>query len=396
MGRIEVARLRSPARPSAAASGEAEAAAALTAAIFDQTSDAILICDAKGSVVRASRAARALLGRNPLHQDLASAVPLIESDPSGRKGMDVRALLEGILRGETIRQKEVLFLHPGVRHGLWLLLSASPLRSSGAVAGGVLTLTDITGRKHAEENARLQARRQDEFLAMLAHELRNPLTPILYALHILKNPAAGESFAVEAREVIGRQAEQMARLIDNLLDVSRIARGKIRIDKSMVRLSDAVMSAVEAVRPLIEERRQELTVSLPAEGLLLEADPARLSQIVGNILDNATKYTPKMGSIRISAGIEGGEAVLRVRDSGVGISPDMLPRVFDLFDLFMQTDDSPARPQRGLGIGLTLVRLLTELHGGKVEAFSEGTGRGSEFVVRLPLPEATPLPKAYG
>jgi PAS domain S-box-containing protein len=239
----------------------------------------------------------------------------------------------------------------------------------------------------AIENARLYAamqeadRRKDEFLAMLAHELRNPLAPIRNALHVMKQPGASALLLRQVREMAERQAQHMGRLLDDLLDVSRISRGRIELRKELVDVAAVVHRTIEAVRPLLEERRHEVEVALPPGPLRVEADPTRLEQILMNLLNNAAKYTDPGGHIRVSAERDGGEVVLRVRDTGIGIAADMLPKVFDLF---VQAERRLDRAQGGVGIGLTLVKRLTELHGGRVEAHSEGPGRGSEFVVRLP------------
>lgn len=240
----------------------------------------------------------------------------------------------------------------------------------------------------AIENTRLyQAlrdadRRKDEFLATLAHELRNPLAPIRNALQILKMPRVDAATVGRSRDMMERQVHQLVRLVDDLLDVSRVMRGKIELRKEQVELATVVARAVETVQPLIDAQGHELAVGLPPESLPLDADPVRLAQVVGNLLTNAAKYTEPNGHIWMTARREDGQAVLRVRDDGIGIAPDVLPHVFDLF---VQVDHAAARSQGGLGIGLTLVKNLVEMHGGAVEARSAGLGKGSEFVVRLPL-----------
>ncbi len=224
-------------------------------------------------------------------------------------------------------------------------------------------------------------RRKDVFLATIAHEMRNPLAPIRNALTILKTPVAGPETVTYAIEVLDRQVQQMVRLVDDLLDVSRIARGKVHLHKEWVDVAAVVRQAVEASRPLVEARHQELTVALPSNLAPLSADPARLAQVLTNLLNNAAKYTDEGGQIRLTVEQDKEEVILRVRDTGIGIPPEMLPRIFDVFT---QVDGAQQRSQGGLGIGLALVRGLVELHGGRVEAHSEGRGKGSEFVVRLP------------
>jgi signal transduction histidine kinase len=250
----------------------------------------------------------------------------------------------------------------------------------------------------AAELARLNAeireadRRKDEFLAMLGHELRNPLAPMLYALHILGLGADNPTAVNEARSVLERQVRHMARLVDDLLDVSRISRGKIELRKARVELGAVITRAVEAVRPLLGSRNHRLEVTPPDGPVWLDGDATRLEQVVVNLLTNAAKYTPPGGEVRLSAGREDGEVVLRVTDNGSGIPADMLEKIFELFTQVDRTLSSES--QWGMGIGLALVRRLVELHGGTVRAFSEGAGRGSEFVVRLPAAAADPRPPA--
>lgn len=240
-------------------------------------------------------------------------------------------------------------------------------------------------RLYAE--ARESDRLKDEFLAMLAHELRNPLAPIQNAVHVLRLRGGDAAMTGRMCDIVERQVRHLARLVDDLLDVARIARGKIALRKESMDLVTAVAQAVEAAGPAIEGRRHALAVSLPPGPLLIDADPTRMGQVLANLLGNASKYTNPGGSIALSAGQEGGEVVIRVRDSGIGIAPEMLPHIFDMF---AQADSSLDRADGGLGIGLTLVHRLIGLHGGSVAATSPGLGRGSEFTVRLPSPSARP------
>ena len=235
-------------------------------------------------------------------------------------------------------------------------------------------------------------RRKDEFLAMLAHELRNPLAPVRTALEVFRKRGLHDEILERSMASAERQVTHMTRLVDDLLDVSRITRGKVEIKPTPVLLSDIVEGATQACESFITQRRHTLSVSMPAEPVMLNVDPTRMTQVVANLLHNAAKYTPEQGRLELSAQSNGGELVLRVRDNGVGLKPDMLSRVFDLF---VQVDPTSDRAQGGLGLGLTLVRSLVEMHGGSVSAQSEGLARGSEFTVRLPLPkglDATPLP----
>ncbi|HEX7026583.1 MAG TPA: ATP-binding protein, partial [Gammaproteobacteria bacterium] len=236
-------------------------------------------------------------------------------------------------------------------------------------------------------------RRKDEFLAILAHELRNPLAPIRNSAQILRLPEANAEERRTASETLDRQIDHMVRLVDDLLDVSRITRGKIGLRKRPIELSTVINQAVEAVRPLWENRHQELKIALPAEPVHVNADPSRLAQVVGNLLHNAYKFSRDGGEIQLSLQRENAQAVIRVRDNGIGIAEDQLSHIFDMFT---QVDTSLERPQSGLGIGLTLVKNLVEMHQGTVEATSPGIGKGTEFAVRLPLLKEsyTPLPQA--
>ncbi len=249
-----------------------------------------------------------------------------------------------------------------------------------ALVGGMAI--DITDRMRAEEALKEADRRKDEFLATLAHELRNPLAPIRNALHLMKHRDGGDQDIEAERAMAERQVAHLARLVDDLMDLARISRGRIELRKEPLELAPAVRQAVEAVQSTIEGRGHALIVSLPAEPIRLEADPTRLEQVIWNLLSNAAKYTEPGGQVRLTALREGGEVVLRVRDTGIGIESDMLPRVFGMF---AQADHRSGRTQGGLGIGLSLVKTLVEMHGGTIEAHSQGPGTGSEFVVRLPV-----------
>ncbi len=257
-------------------------------------------------------------------------------------------------------------------------------------------IRDITERSRMERQVKAQAaaladlhRRKDEFLAMLSHELRNPLSPILNAVHLLRLQGDGNLIQQEARSVIERQVGQLSHLVGDLLEVARFTSGKVRLDPVRMDLRGVVELSAESVRPLIEHRRHALTVELPEEPIWLEADPTRLEQVVVNLLNNAAKYTDEGGRISLSARQDGGEAVVSVRDTGVGIDLEKFP---DIFDLFTQADRSLDRSQGGLGIGLALVQRLVAMHRGTVKVRSDGPGRGSEFTVRLPLP-TSPVPE---
>jgi signal transduction histidine kinase/CheY-like chemotaxis protein len=232
-------------------------------------------------------------------------------------------------------------------------------------------------------------RRKDEFLATLAHELRNPLAPVRNAIHVLHLKGSDQPELRWCREVIARQVDHLTRLIDDLLDISRITRNKLELRKQRVELTDVINGAVETSRPHIEQCGHKLTVTLPPEPIYLNGDVVRLAQVFLNLLNNAAKYTERGGQITLTAERQGSEAVVSVKDTGVGIAADNLPR---LFQIFFQADRSLEKSQGGLGIGLSLVRRLVELHGGKVEVRSPGVGKGSEFIVRLPVLVEKPKP----
>ncbi len=261
-----------------------------------------------------------------------------------------------------------------------------------AVAG---TTRDVTERKNMEDELRHLAatlsdadHRKDEFLATLAHELRNPLAPIRNGLQLLKLTKDDPVSTEESRAMMERQVDQMVRLVDDLMDISRISRGKIELRRERVPLVDVLASAVETSRPLIEEMGHELTVTPPSRPVVVHADLTRLAQVFLNLLNNAAKYSDRGGRIWLKAESRASEVIVSVKDAGIGIDPAQLPRIFEMFS---QVDHSLEKSQGGLGIGLTLVRRLVEMHGGSVEARSEGPGRGSEFIVRLPVVEDSSL-----
>jgi PAS domain S-box-containing protein len=258
-------------------------------------------------------------------------------------------------------------------------------------------LTD--SRKQEAQTQRADAlaeanRSKEEFMALLSHELRNPLSPILNALNILRQLRTADPIIEQAGNIIERQVGQMVRMVDDLLDVSRITKGKLRLQKEKVDLRVPMNRAAESVRPFIDARKHEFSLLLPTEPLWVDADPARLEQVAVNLLNNAAKFTDPGGSLGLSVSREGTEAVIRVRDNGLGIAPEMLPRIFGLFT---QVDGSLSRSHGGLGIGLALASTLVEMHGGRVQACSAGLGKGSEFTVKLPLLADTPreAPKIY-
>ena len=250
-----------------------------------------------------------------------------------------------------------------------------PLRSFGV-------LMDITERKQSEQMQREAERNKDDFIAILAHELRNPLAPIRNALHVLRQTTSVDATTAWCHQVLDRQVSQMTRLLDDLLDVSRLSRGQLKLRREPMQLSDAIEHALETARPVIDAGRHALQVSLPPQPLHVMGDLTRLAQVFSNVLINAAKYTPSGGTIKLTVQADDAEAVVRVCDTGIGIAAEHMTHIFQIFG---QVNSSVDRAQGGQGIGLSLAKGLIEMHGGAIEARSEGLGKGSEFVMRLPL-----------
>jgi PAS domain S-box-containing protein len=263
------------------------------------------------------------------------------------------------------------------------LARVNPLKDdAGRVLQWFGTGTDITVQQHAEETLRIADQRKDAFIATLAHELRNPLAPIRHALEIMRLPGTGAAELVTMRNIIDRQVRHLTRLVDDLLEVSRITRGNVQLRTERVALAGPLNDAVEAVQPLMKSSGHALTVELPSEPIELVCDPTRITQVVLNLLNNAAKFTPQGGQIRLSAKRVGNEAVIHVGDTGIGIPAANLSRIFEMFS---QVSPPIERTRGGLGIGLALARGLVDLHGGDIQVSSAGADRGSEFTVRLPL-----------
>ena len=298
---------------------------------------------------------------------------------------ELRPYVERALGGERVEYERLAtFRALGQR---WIHAVAEPTRdAAGTPDGLVAVVSDIHDRKLMEQTLREAERRKDEFLATLAHELRNPLAPIRNAVAILGRKTALDPELAWSRDVIDRQAGQMSRLIDDLLDIARIASGKLLVRKERVPLERAIDMALETSRPHITAAGHRLSVLLPSERITVEADPARLAQVFSNLLNNAVRYTEGSGEITLAAEVEGGDVVVSVQDNGIGFAPEVAGR---LFQPFAQLTSPNERSHGGLGIGLSLVQGIVALHGGTVEARSAGPGTGSEFIVRLPRPGQT-------
>jgi PAS domain S-box-containing protein len=272
-------------------------------------------------------------------------------------------------------------------------LTVSPVfDADNRIVGASKIARDISERRAAEERLRTADRRKDEFLAMLGHELRNPLAPVLSAVEILRRKTAAQSDLQELCAVLGRQVGQMARLLDDLLDVSRISSGKVVLRQEPLDLRDAIARAVEAIQPAMDQRGHVLSIALPPAPLPVRGDPTRLVQLLSNLLNNAAKYTPDRGRVTVTAETAGDEIRVQVADTGLGMSAQLLEGIFDLF---VQGESTIDRAEGGLGLGLTLARGIAERHGGRIAAYSDGAGRGSRFVVTLPQfhnPEPAPAP----
>jgi PAS domain S-box-containing protein len=376
---------------------EVEAARKLLETVVNQMPAGVIIAEApSGRTLLANERVRSILGHPALStQVIADFAAYTAVHADGRPFQAGEYALTRALAGEAVLEDEIIYQYPdGTRRTL--SASAAPVyHADGKIIAAVNTFSDISGRKSAEESnrqslirereARAEAevanRSKDEFLAMLGHELRNPLAPIVTALQLME--LRGDETLYKERTIIERQVRHLVRLVDDLLDVSRITSGKIELKRERIEISEIVAKAIEMASPLIEQRRHNLTVNIPRSGLAVEVDAVRMAQVMANLLNNAAKYTEPHGTITLQAakdGTEGQAVVLRVRDTGIGLSPEMLPRVFELFVQERQAID---RAQGGLGLGLAIVRTLVELHGGTVEARSEGYGKGSEFIVRL-------------
>jgi PAS domain S-box-containing protein len=355
--------------------------------LVESSTDFIGMCDLEGIPFFVNRAGLALVGLDNL--DEARRIPVASFFFPEDQTRMVQEFFPSVLKtghGEI----EVRFRHFKTGVARWMAYKVLTLPDADGRPTAFATVSqDVTERKRLEDSLRGLAsdlseadRRKNEFLAMLAHELRNPLAPISNAARALRLGGGDGEGLRSASEMLERQVGQMTRLVDDLLDMSRITRGKIELRKERVELAPIIAQATEAVRVQYRSMNHELTITVPPTPVSLNADPARLAQVVGNLLNNAGKFTDRGGHIWLTVEREGDHAVIRVRDNGIGIAKQDLP---GLFEMFAQVDTSLERSRDGLGIGLTLVKTLVEMHGGSVQAYSEGLGRGTEFVVRLPI-----------
>ena len=360
--------------------------------LFDLGPVAVYSCDASGVIQAFNRRAAELWGREPAPGDtderFCGSFRMFR--PDGSFMPHEQCPMAQVVSGEIpeVRDGEVHIERPDGSH-VTVVVNIRPLKSpAGDVAGAINCFYDITERSRLERQTRDQAaalvdlhRRKDEFLAMLSHELRNPLAPIVNALELLGRHNQEDAYQQQIRELMVRQVGRLTRLVDDLLDVARITTGRIQLHAERISVSEIMERSAETIRPLIAQRRHQLNVSLPAQPIWMHADAARLEQVLVNLLTNAAKYTDEGGQIRLTAEQEGDAVVLRVRDTGVGIAPELVPHIFEMFT---QAERSLNRSQGGMGIGLCLVQRLVQLHGGTVDVQSV-PGEGSEFVVRLPI-----------
>jgi signal transduction histidine kinase/ActR/RegA family two-component response regulator len=298
-----------------------------------------------------------------------------------------RSVREGVEYEIEVRHRR----HDGAYR--WFVTRAVPWKDEqGRVISWFGITTDIHEQKELQERLREADRRKDEFLATLAHELRNPLAPIRNSLEVMRRAGEQREAVDTARAIMERQLIHMVRLVDDLLDLSRITRGRIELRRERIRLAAALEDALETCRPQFEERGQELTLEAPESSLLVDGDRTRLAQVFTNLLSNASKYSPRGSPVVIRAQDAGEWVSVSVRDQGIGIAPEALPRIFDIFSQAVRSNELT---DGGLGIGLSLVRSLVDQHGGRVEALSEGLGRGSEFIVHLPVAREAPPAGAH-
>jgi PAS domain S-box-containing protein len=348
--------------------------------LAENSTEFIAMCDLNGVLFFVNQAGLRLVGLRDLAQ--ARGIPVREFFYKEDQDLIEKEFFPRVLR-EGKGEVEIRFRHFVTGEPRWVIYNVFPLKDSDNHTIGFATVSrDITDRRSAEQMLKDADRRKDEFLATLAHELRNPLAPISNALQIWPRVETDPVQCVRIREMMERQVKQLKRLIDDLLDVSRISLGKIQLRKENKELSQILEGAIEGIRPFVDACGHRLVVDLPDYPVSVDGDVGRLMQVFGNLIHNAAKYTDPGGLIRVSYGAHDGHVLIKVKDNGSGIPQEMLESIFDAF---AQVDLNLDRAQGGLGIGLTLVKTLVEMHGGTVRATSEGPGLGSEFVVTLPL-----------
>ncbi len=358
----------------------AEEVQARLAAIVESSEDAIVSKTLEGIILSWNAGAERLFGYTAA-EAIGRSITLII--PPEREGEE-REVLERLRRGERVEHFETVRVSKRGRR-IDISLTVSPIRdATGRIVAASKVARDITDRKRAEEALREADRLKDEFLALLAHELRNSLAPVRNGLQVIRLAAGDTHTVTQARAMMDRQVEHMVRIVDDLLDYSRISRNKMELRRARVLLTDVLRSAVETARPVVEAAGHELIISLPPEPVHLDADLTRLVQVFGNLLCNSAKYSERGGRIWLTAERRGGELVVSVRDTGMGIPAHAIPRIFDIF---YQVDRGVERTTGGLGIGLALVKGLVQMHGGAVTAESAGLGKGSVFTVWLPIAE---------
>jgi PAS domain S-box-containing protein len=361
--------------------------------VMDATPAAVFIAHDPGCVNVSANARALRLLRMPRGENPSLSVPgkhpfKVYADGAPLP-VDQLPLQVAAASGQDVIGRELELRFGDDSQALHVLINAVPLRApDGTVIGSVAAFVDITAQKSAAQELKLQARHKDEFLAVLAHELRNPLAAIQAGLELLKVHGAGSAPLVRTRDIMQRQMAHMVRLIDDLLDVARISSGKLELQLETACVRGIVDAAVELCRGEIEHRRHRLRLVLPPEPLYVHADRVRLTEVICNLLHNAAKYTPDGGEIGLAVALERGEVVVSVSDNGVGIAPENLPQVFAMF---AQAEDARAKRKGGLGVGLALASRIVELHGGSISATSDGPGKGSTFTVRL---DAVPGPVA--
>ncbi|MDB5809650.1 MAG: luxQ 2 [Betaproteobacteria bacterium] len=352
-----------------------------TKVILNTVFQPLVVLDAQLKVQTANSAFYTLL---QITREQAHGVPLPDLGKCDWKERDVWASLKtSVTDKSTFQAAELECDFPSIGRRT-VMVNASPMPFEGA-ARMLLVFNDITDRKRIEAALRDTDRRKNEFLATLAHELRNPLAPIQNVVQVFRMAEPGEMELKWGREVIDRQVQHLVRLVDDLMDLARITQGKIDLQLVPIAISEVISGAVETSRPLIDARAHELTITVPHRPLLVNGDLIRLAQVVANLLNNSAKYTPTGGKITLAVETQDGEVLVRVSDNGVGIAEQMLSAIFEMFT---QAENTASLTQGGLGIGLTLAQRLTQLHTGRIEAKSEGIGKGSEFVLHLPLHNA--------